>query len=463
MAPLKSLQNFLIKSDKTKDYFYLFFIGLIPILLSYFFGIHRSPSLTTNEYLGYWDEYSWTSFIITLPAGLYLLRWLSNVLFGIPEREVSSSSPPLICLFDREDIREKVREDLKKIALNPTRVTIILLINIMFQFFDSLKDLRNYIEYFNNDLSIANFNRIHWEFAFLLQEKYPNSQVEISACKNLFFYLLANLSEFIILFIATTAIVLVLQHNLFFLQLIYQRDRAQKYPNRYYAVVKFQDPERSFGLRVTHKAFNFQVLCLVIAGCFTLVSRYANVSVLGVVWPKFSLGSPHAWLLEIVEKIPLESLFPSFGQVVAAITWLFAFGIVLLPSLVKFLPLLSQNVRSQGLSITSYLKQFIPPEDEKDIYQLNNDEQVSKVAEQFAKGSFWPGGDDVAKFILYFASFVLIIIIFPISINPKSLGLTSIFILFSVLLIAISMANGILWFLRQALTHVDRRLVEGKK
>lgn len=461
MSILRKIQYFLIESTRKRDYFYLFLVGLHPIVLSYFLGIHQSSnSSSPYKYLGYWDAFNWTSFIITLPASLFLLRWISKVLFGLPENRGFSELPPLTRLFENEHQKNNVKNDLKRIALAPRTIIVPFILNIIFQIFDSQTELSKYFSYWAKDS--ANIDSFDWGYAFLVKKNYVNADIDISIAKNLFFYGCANLCEFSIIFIGTLILLLALQHNLFFLGLIYQRDRYERCPNKCYAVINFQDKERSFGLRCTHKAFNLQVFVLVAAGCIMLVTRYAHVS--DVPWPQLSIAAPNTWFPEILTLVTLSQLFPSFGQIAAITAWIFSLYVVLLPSLIKFLPILSRTVRAKGLSLTSYLEQFIPPENEQGIYQLINDDQISEVAAQFARNSFWPGGDDIAKFILYFAALVLIVLLFPISIDMKSSSASVfMFMIFSVVVTAIAIANGFLWFLKQALAHVDQRLVDGKK
>lgn len=90
----------LLDYRKTRDYYYLIFIGIVPIIFSYFIGLNNSISLTfhgqegTIIYKGYWKSLNWIIYPLTLPLSLWLLRQIANKLFGLP------------CKYDNEYYRQ---------------------------------------------------------------------------------------------------------------------------------------------------------------------------------------------------------------------------------------------------------------------------------------------------------------------------------------------------------------------
>ncbi len=159
--------------------------------------------------------------------------------------------------------------------------------------------------------------------------------------------------------------------------------------------------------------------------------------------------------MTLFDKLELSEFFPTIGQTIMSLSWVLAFSIVLLPTLTKFLPFLSKSVRSRGMNITDYLREYIPPDAEQTTHPLTTDVEVSDLAGKFARNSFWPAGDEIARFFLYFAFFVFLIILFPLNMTDLS-GILGIgFLFFS----GIGLAHGVLKFFRFALGHIDQRLV----
>jgi hypothetical protein len=150
---------------------------------------------------------------------------------------------------------------------------------------------------------------------------------------------------------------------------------------------------------------------------------------------------------DFLSNFHFKELFPSFGQCILAVSWLFAFIVILLPSLVKFLPYFTGK-QSSGIEI--YLKEFIPRSNTK--YKFDSDEQVTTIAEKFARNSFWPLGDDAVRWILYFVFFVLYTILLPYNCNQ------AIF----VFILALLSGTIFLDLYKFVLAHVSRNLVSTK-
>ena len=150
--------------------------------------------------------------------------------------------------------------------------------------------------------------------------------------------------QFAVIFIGFLAIILILRHNLFFLDRVYQRRRVTPGHESSYVHINIDDVEKCFGFRQTNNAFNVQVVALAIAGICIVVTRFNNAG-----------PSPEGIL---------AGLFPDVGQWLALLSWLLAMGIISLPILVKVLPRLpARNAEKAPVSLVGYLREFLSDED----------------------------------------------------------------------------------------------------
>ena len=99
----------------------------------------------------------------------------------------------------------------------------------------------------------------------------------VSFLENALLVAVAYPCEFLVHGLGILVVGLMLRHNLFYLSHIYQRHRAKRHPAREQVVLDFDDPERCFGLREMHSAFNFQILVLIAGGLLMMTSRIVNV------------------------------------------------------------------------------------------------------------------------------------------------------------------------------------------
>lgn len=461
------LQRRLLNRNKHCDYIYFIILALIPVVFSWWLGIHDSMCLdqaikgctSTVFYKGYWDTYNWTGLVIMLPVGLFLLRWVVSKLFGeeTATDENEDAVPPILLAF-QEDRRAQIQKHLSTLSHEGWNFVLVFCLTLLFHIADMWEIGTDYFGYFFPEMmQECNENIIGWQNFFLAKNCYQLSQPSVDVLTNLSFTLLAYLSQFTIVFIAFMTIALFVRFNLFYLSRIYQRSRVSDEEIGDYIVLNFDDFARSFGFRKLHVSFNIQLLALVIAGLFVLVSRYGNVPSesrpnIGELIPqKFRFQE----LMQLFEKLDISGFFPDIGQIIMSVSWILAFSIVLLPTLTKFLPITSRIVRTRGMNITDYLREFIPPEAERTQHPLTTDVEISTLADKFARNSFWPAGDDIARFFLYFAFFVFLIILFPLNINGLA-GILGIGFLF---LSSIGMAHGILKLFRFTLGHIDQRLI----
>jgi hypothetical protein len=288
----------------------------------------------------------------------------------------------------------------------------------------------------------------------------------VSPLVNAAHVLLAFASQFMAGLFALMVFALFLRHNLYYVSLVYQRYRERRGNFNAFIVLDFDDPKRCFGQEPLHPVFNVQISFLVIAGLFVSISRYANVTpeVLKHAYEQLemkareepSLLAAPFLLKDFIHTAGVKNLFPDAGQVILALAWVACFLIVSVPSLIKFLPFRHESYRSAA--ITQYLAQFVPLGWSPEPLDMN-DEEISLLAEKFARNSFWPAGDQKAELLFWFAYAVFLFVMVPLPLI--SLGIT-IFNLFLLALVSFVLTKLTFLAYRRALRYVDKRLVEEK-
>ncbi|MEH1847855.1 MAG: hypothetical protein V7L25_23465 [Nostoc sp.] len=433
---IQKLQQRLLNFEKYQDYLLATIFGLIPIVFAKLIGIWEPIDIGNNQYIGFSKSTNFISLVFLVPAALFLLRICSKKLFGI--QETSLEKVPLLTMFSEQHFKRQVRENLEKTVVNPKLPIIIFGINIVFHYFDMRKIFNDYLQSFiGNQVTFHIYPSREWvSLCFIREDK-------ISISKNFIFLIVAHIPQFIIVFIAFMLISEVLLHNIFYLKLIYQRSKVLPKDINYHIVLDFDDTSERFGLKDISFIFNLQLVTLVVTGLFCLFSRFAYVpedkrlDVLNMQFPK------------------LSDLFPEFGQYIILIAWLIAFIIVLIPSFVKFLPIFSKDVWNDSWTRDSYLKEFIPPNYDQDKYPMNTLEEVSKVATKFARSSFWPIGDDIARYILYYVFTVFFLLIFPIKLYR---GLITFLTIIIFIILGITCGNLFLYAYKWGLSHINGTL-----
>jgi hypothetical protein len=418
-------QKRLLNSSKREDYFFAFIIPLIPIILSVMLGIWKHtdgiPGCIEQDskcsLTGYEDAINHMSIIVSLPLSIFLLRKMSDKLFGVNIKVSERNTVPILDFFSNDkDIQDKIHQKLRITALNPKITYVSLILDVTFHLFDNWKCINQYI------LTYLGYpvepEEIYWANLYLVE---PN---KISITKNLVFSIFAYLGQFSIFVVGITVISLFLLYNIFYLNLIYQR-RRDKENTLNKIVLNFNDQNNRFGLKKLNRSFNLQLFVLLFAGVALLASR--------------------------LRLATSENLYPYFGQYAIVILWLLGFFIVLMPTFLKFLPLFSKKILYDGWSIDTYLKEFIPPSQDAQ-YNPYSREVVNALASKFAWNAFWPSGDDPARALFFFVFFICLVILFPINLTS-----TIIFVV-----IALFLSETFLNLFRWTLGHVDERLVKRK-
>jgi hypothetical protein len=447
-----NIQKRLLNSSKVEDYFFVSFISLFPVILSRFIPIWEHIDIginqDKNQRTGYEDALNHISLIVILPISLFLLRKFADYLFGVNIGEHQQDKVPILTLFENQVVRDEIHKKLKKTALNPIMPCVIFALDILFHCFDIGEIIKQYFQTFLNQIPDIIPKEIYWGNLSLakLQNWYVvrgKNDIHIDVGTNFLFTITVYLGQFVIFFIAITAITLILRHNVFYLNLVYQRNRVSSDRIPYHIVLNFDDRNYRFGQSNLNFIFNLQLFSLFSGGIFVLCSRLVITKRI-----PFKVGRYFDFFQQNLQQL-LANLFPEFGQYVIVILWLFTFAVVLLPSFVKFLPLFSRKVASKGWSIEDYLREFIPPQNDRK-YPLNTTAQINNLASKFAWNSFWPSGDDIARWIFYFVFFVCLIILFPLNWIST--------VIYAV--IALFLSESFLNIYRWGLGHVDERLVK---
>jgi len=319
------LQRRLLDPGKRLDYLYLVMLAMLPVLISRWLHIDASFCLEQSRgqcsgadfFQGYWDSYNWTGLIIMLPLGLFLLRWVNRKLFGAstPLDAHDDAIPPILLAFDSKR-RAAMQTRLIALSHDGWNFIVVFCLTTGFHIMDLWQIGHDYLGFYFPDMARdCNGLEISWQNFFLAGKCHAFSNPSVDVLSNLALTLAAYPSQFCIVFIAFMAIVLFTRFNLFYLSRIYQRHRASGQDKSDYIVLDFDDIAHSFGFRKLHVTFNIQLLTLIIAGVFVLVSRYGNVAPedrpdLGELIPQ---KLKFQELLDLLEKLDISVFFPTTG------------------------------------------------------------------------------------------------------------------------------------------------------
>ncbi len=418
-------------STSKLDFLFALAIPLAPFILAYFLGIALERKLGDHLYRGYWTSYNFTSFVLLLPLGLYLGRW--GVQRIIP---VTGDQPPAIVSLVNESGRAATSRDLRDAILSPNLSGFALAIDILIH----LIDLWPFAVFLYNSLTSGSAPHIHptwkdWSVMFL----YGGPDLP-SATQSLLMIFLVYVSQFAIILLGILFFLMMLRHNWFFLQRIYQRRSGARDTS---IVIDLDDPEKCFGFRRANEAFNAQLWLLAALGLIMLVSRFMHVPPLPVE--------------EIIDR-GFKNAFPTAGQAMLAIGWLLALAVVCLPVLVKLLPMIP-FLRGPAIQLdraTTYFLEFIPD----DLCPVGPDltaDETDYFTSRFAENGFWPTGNNRARWLFRAAFFVLLLLLLPTaqpSISPLFLGLLACY-----LIGPFKLTTALLGSLEGILVTVDERLV----
>ena len=251
--------------------------------------------------------------------------------------------------------------------------------------------------------------------------------------------------QLMLFFIRFIAIFGICAHNLFLLQHIWQRRRADADPSRPLIRIDLDDSERCLGLRRASTAFNLPVLLAVVGGSGILLSRFSNVIGRGQLqWSDFA-----HWPINTSTLF----FFPDTGQWILAIAWLVAVLVISMPMAIRFLPWFGPR----GLDITAadYLREYLDDAHGAPAVDASAT-QIDALAARFAEHSFWPAGDNRARLLFMFASIVLLLVLYPVRPGDPTILLAAFLLTMA---FAWLMQRCVFGVARLLLGYVDERLV----
>jgi hypothetical protein len=421
----------LLDTEKWWDYFILSFTCLIPSLIAVQLGIGDTFTVDGVTYIGWFDKYNFWPFFILLPLLLWLIRTGFARIANIVPEQVPENAPPLLLLFRDSPSPQYSYERLRNWLISPRLMGWTLFVSLCVLSADTSGLISLYLS-----AEPVHPGELDWSVMYL-------SGV-VSKSANAWFCVAAYSIQALTGTLGLFAMAFLLAHNIYFLRSIYQRGRVEPGTEADYITLDLEDVSRCFGFRVANASFNTQVIAHCIGGFFILLSRFSNVGAAegSVSWDDLVSGQAQF------------SLFPDVGQFILALVWTVALLIIMLPALVKLIPLLPGLGKLKELSVDGYLREYLP--DEQWPYGNSPAErQINSITAKFANNAFWPTGDNRASYLLFFSFWVLLVIFYPIKTDDMLVFIPSMIFLG---LIAALMRRAFFGFLNGSLSYVDKRL-----
>jgi hypothetical protein len=273
--------------------------------------------------------------------------------------------------------------------------------------------------------------------------------------KNLLLILVAYPSQFLIVLFAISLIIILFRHNVFFLDAIFLRSKADGKDPTSFIVLDLDDKDERFGLSPLSGQFNSQIGLLSLTAGFTLISRWVNSDFKDL--QSFITGIRFTGATEPLKLIPdilnhSGHAFLTAGQVMFPVAWLLMFLVVMLPASAKWLPL--RYVERIDGGAAAFLRELLPPGNPDENMATNAD--VTRVAGKFACQPFWPVGNGRAEALSIGAFFVFFVLLAPI------VPTTPWHFLYygELLVVAFAISKVLFFFFRYRLYAFDRRLVQ---
>jgi hypothetical protein len=458
----RTVQQRLITPGTRLDYLLLFVLAALPIGLSVDFGLFHTvqsqpfsfpDTIRAGHFVcsGYWARPNWTSLVITLPLALFIVRRAADRLYKLtPRTEKRTSITDLI-----KDHDSPLKLAFAESAFDGRNLFATLAIVIGIHLID-MHDIASFYWRAKFAPSLITMPPVKWDWTtwFLTN---PGSRSLY--WKNLLLVLIAYPSQFLIVFFAVSLIILLLRHNLFFLDSIFLRSRAGAGtgPDSY-VVLDFNDGNERFGLSTLSGQFNEQIGLLSLAAGLTLISRWVNsdFQALQLFVSKLTftdISKPKDLLFKILDNSGHP--FVTVGQIMFPTVWFLMFLVVMLPASAKWLPLKPANRINGGAK--EFLRELLRPGDSDEVMATSDD--VDRVAAKFARQPFWPVGDgraEVLSLVAFFVFFVLLAPLLPVTFTYS--------LYYGILLvIAFLLSKTIFAAFRYRLYNFDRRLVTSQK
>jgi hypothetical protein len=455
----RTIQQRLITPGRRLDYLLLFVLAAAPIGLSLDLGFFRTVQSQPFPFpdamhpghsvcSGYRARLNWTSLVVTLPLALFILRRAADRLYKLTPRTQKRTS--ITDLVGKNDSPLKLA--FVEAPFDGRNLLAALAIDIVIHLID-MHDIAAFYWRAKFAPSLITAPPVKWDWTTWFLSN-PGSRSLY--WKNLLLVLLAYPSQFLIVLFAISLIILLLRHNLFFLNAIFLRSRAGAGtdPNSY-VVLDFNDGNERFGLSALSGQFNEQIGLLSLAAAFTLISRWENsdFQALQLFVSKLTfadISKPKDLAFKILDNSGHP--FLTVGQIMFPIAWFFMFLVVMLPASAKWLPLGPVNRINGGAK--EFLRELLRPGDPDELMSTSAD--VDRVAEKFARQPFWPVGDGRAEVLSVGAFFVFFVLLAPL------LPVTFMYSLYygTLLVIAFLLSKVLFAAFRYRLYNFDKRLVK---
>jgi len=381
---------------------------------------------------GLFARANWSGYPLMLPLALLLVRSTLRMMYGESKTSPLSNNPAYALIKERVQVLVSDGRTLAAAMLGTLVVTII----------DKYPDIMQIGH--RSDVCPTSFD---WSwYATLFDDLHWPSAVVM--------HLLTTFEQFVIITLPIVLLINLIRFNGAYLQSIYIRSRSAKG-----FALDLDDPDRRLGLGRLSSIFNTQLVAVGCVGVLLLVSRYANVdenavnqlidTVIAMVkdFPQTTGYLERIWTL-------IRFLYPNFAQVVSVMIWSALVYSAMRAANVKLLPF---KYVSAPDGRVAFLREIVEEGSRYDaLLASGNKHDVDAVAEAFRGHDFWPSGDTRAAESLFFCTFVMLLLLFPIT--PASAKEATALGLFAVA--SALVARAYLKMHEYQLLRVDRSLVQ---
>lgn len=437
------------------DYLVLLVLAVVPMMIAASIGIAHTQTvrLGRSESIcaGYWERKNWVSLVVLLPAALWTVRIISDLLFCQTPRFKRFQRIPDLMPNDRE----QSARDLGRSWRDGRNFLAAFVLSTGVQLIDMWDTIVPYARSLRGAIS-APAAPARWDWALWFMSNPANRSLY---WKDMGLVVIAYTCQFGIILFAISLVILLFRHNVFYLKSIYLRSRAAHAPSGAMVPLNFEASDLCFGFHSLFMVFNVQLLVLGVAGAYTLVSRSSNSNTTALSTCLSKLSNGEFKFAEFWGAVfgNLPSLFPTVGQRLFPIAWMAVFAIILLPAFVKLLPV-PLMFRNNQIDAKDYLLEFLPPDSGIALKtnNLQNEADVDATASKFSRQSFWPVSQTSAEFFSVVAFFVFFLILTPVFAWPLTVGE---FLFYAMLLVMAFMASAALFAaFRYMLRVIDPRL-----
>jgi hypothetical protein len=446
---LGELHRRLIVGHSSAAYIGFALLGTLPIACAYLLGYGFDRALPAEALRvcidagrvaptdvvtmrGLFARPNWSGYPVMLPLALLLVRSTLRMMYGESKTSPLSHNPAYAPIRERVQVLVSDGRTLVAAMLGTLLVTII----------DKYPDVmqighRSDVCPTSFDWSwyATMFDDLHWPSAIVM-------------------HVLTTFEQFVIIALPIVLLINLIRFNGAYLQAIYIRSRTA----RGFAL-DLDDPDRRLGLGRLSSIFNTQLVAVGCVGLLLLVSRYANVdenAVNGLIDTVIAMVKDFPQTTGYLERIwgLIRFLYPNVAQVVSVTIWAALVYSAMRAADVKLLPFQYVSARDGRVA---FLREIVEEGSHYDaLLARGNKHDVDAVAEAFRGHDFWPSGDTRAAESLFFCTFVMLLLLFPIT--PASAKEATALGLFAVA--SALVARAYLKMHEYQLLRVDRSLVQ---